>query len=68
MRSTVRCSVSRTMRIWSASMPRPSPVGADSRRPFWSTIETFSAVSSGTLEATSQEMAETWASLRLRPG
>ncbi|CAM4412930.1 hypothetical protein ACAE110713_13440 [Achromobacter aegrifaciens] len=68
MRSTVRCSISRTKRIWSASMPRPSPIGADSRRPFWSTMDTFSAVSSGTLEATSQEIAETWASLRLRPG
>ncbi|KAG1477649.1 hypothetical protein G6F54_014060 [Rhizopus delemar] len=49
-------------------MPRPSPSGADSRRPFWSTIDTFSAVSSGTLEATSHEIADTWASLRLRPG
>ncbi|CFN80410.1 Uncharacterised protein [Bordetella pertussis] len=68
MRSTVRCSISRTKRNWSASMPRPSPSGADRSRPFWSTMETFSAVSSGTLEATSQATADTWASLRLRPG
>ncbi|MNI60269.1 hypothetical protein D3C73_1154680 [compost metagenome] len=68
MRSTVRCSTSRTKRIWSASMPRPSPSGADNSRPFWSTMDTLSAVNSGTLEATSQEIADTCASLRLRPG
>ncbi|MNL80768.1 hypothetical protein D3C87_2076970 [compost metagenome] len=31
-------------------------------------MDTLSAVSSGTLEATSQEIADTCASLRLRPG